>query len=132
MLCILFRWIEVHPSAETNRAKAPEAINLGAVMRRTEADMATVPCFGDAESCAIGDVCQLRSVLGEALRAFLAVLDRCTLADLVAPRRPPLCCSGSRQLVPPMPAPGRSCEEEMCRLNQRSLPNVSFPGRART
>ena len=50
--------------------------------------MATVPCFGDAESCAIGDVCQLRSVLGEALRAFLAVLDRYTLADLVAPRRP--------------------------------------------
>ena len=69
-------------------AKAPEAINLGAVIRRTEADMAMVPCFGDAESCAIGDVCQLRSVLGEALRAFLAVLDRYTLADLVAPRRP--------------------------------------------
>ena len=38
-------------------AKAPEAINLGAVIRRTEADMAMVPCFGDAESCAIGDVC---------------------------------------------------------------------------
>jgi Rrf2 family nitric oxide-sensitive transcriptional repressor len=68
-------------------AKPPEAINLGAVVGRTEADMAIVPCFGDAESCAIGDVCRLRSVLGEALRAFLAVLDRYTLADLVAPRR---------------------------------------------
>lgn len=71
-------------------AKPPEAINLGTVVRRTEADMAMVPCFADAQSCAIGDVCRLRSVLGEALDAFLAVLDRYSLADLVAPRRQPL------------------------------------------
>jgi len=63
------------------------AINLGAVVRRTEPDMELVACFGDLAPCAIGEACVLRSVLHEALTAFLAVLDRYTLADLIAPRQ---------------------------------------------
>jgi Rrf2 family nitric oxide-sensitive transcriptional repressor len=62
-------------------------INIGAVVRRTEPDLALVPCFADAGTCAIGGACVLQHALHEALAAFLAVLDRTTLADLVAPRR---------------------------------------------
>lgn len=64
---------------------APEAINLGTVVRRTEGDMELVPCFREPASCVIGGVCALERALGEALLAFLAVLDRYTLADLIAP-----------------------------------------------
>ena len=67
-------------------ARPAEAINLGAVVRRTEADLELVPCFGADAGCAIQPDCVLAGVLDEALRAFLAVLDRYTLADLLAPR----------------------------------------------
>jgi Rrf2 family nitric oxide-sensitive transcriptional repressor len=67
-------------------ARPSAAIKLGAVVRRSEADMALVPCFTDAATCAIGTGCSLTAVLTEALDAFLAVLDSYTLADLVAPR----------------------------------------------
>ncbi len=62
------------------------AINLGTVVRRTEVDMDLVACFDGGATCAISEVCVLQAVLHEALEAFLAVLDRTTLADLVAPR----------------------------------------------
>lgn len=68
-------------------AKPLESINLGAIVRRTEADMELVPCFDTTELCTIGRACTLRTVLRDALAAFLAVLDQYTLADLVAPRR---------------------------------------------
>ena len=67
--------------------KTPEAINLGAVVRRTEPDLALVACFGDVGTCPIDSACILSRTLQEALDAFLAVLDRYTLADLVAPRK---------------------------------------------
>jgi Rrf2 family nitric oxide-sensitive transcriptional repressor len=70
------------------RLRKPAAsINLGAVVRRTEPDMALVACFDDAETCAIGQACVLQGALHKALAAFLAVLDQYTLADLVSPRR---------------------------------------------
>lgn len=68
-------------------ARSPEYINLGATVRRTEADLALVPCFEQGGSCTIADNCVLSKVLQEALDAFLAVLDRYTLADLIAPRQ---------------------------------------------
>lgn len=67
--------------------KPAAAINLGAVVRRTEPDMDLVACFSDTETCTIGGACVLRTALHQALAAFLAVLDRYTLADLVAPRQ---------------------------------------------
>jgi Rrf2 family nitric oxide-sensitive transcriptional repressor len=67
--------------------KPPEKINLGAVVRRTEPDLTLVPCFDAAGACVIGEACVLQHALRAALTAFLAVLDRTTLADLVAPRR---------------------------------------------
>jgi Rrf2 family nitric oxide-sensitive transcriptional repressor len=72
-------------------ARRPEEIRVGEVVRSTEENMDLVECFDPASSqCAIEPVCGLRSVLHEALAAFLAVLDRYTLADLVARRRKPL------------------------------------------
>lgn len=63
-------------------AKPPGEIVVGAVVRLTEDDLALVECFGGG-ACAITASCRLRRVLGEALAAFLAVLDRYTLADLL-------------------------------------------------
>jgi len=64
-------------------AKPPEAINIGDVVRRTEAG-AFVECFeAGGGACRITGVCRLQGVLGEAVAAFHAVLHRYTLADLV-------------------------------------------------
>lgn len=68
-------------------ARAPEAINLGSVVRRTEPDLDLVACFGEGQHCVIQEGCVLQHALDEALQAFLGVLDRYTLADLVAPRQ---------------------------------------------
>jgi Rrf2 family transcriptional regulator, nitric oxide-sensitive transcriptional repressor len=67
-------------------AKPPEDINVGEVVARMEPDMELVACFGDSGICAIQPSCVLKGALAEALDAFTAVLDRYTLADLIAPR----------------------------------------------
>lgn len=68
-------------------AQAPAAINIGEVVRRCEDDMRIVECFDpETNTCPIASVCALPAVLDEALTAFLAVLDRYTLADLMVPR----------------------------------------------
>jgi Rrf2 family nitric oxide-sensitive transcriptional repressor len=63
-------------------ARPADEIVIGEVVRRTEEDLALVECFANGD-CAITGACQLRGILGEALAAFLAVLDRYTLADLI-------------------------------------------------
>jgi len=64
-------------------AKPPEAINIDDVVRRTEAG-AFVECLGEGGgACRITGLCRLQGVLGEAVAAFHAVLQRYTLADLV-------------------------------------------------
>jgi Rrf2 family transcriptional regulator, nitric oxide-sensitive transcriptional repressor len=63
--------------------KPTSEITVGAVIRQTEEDLALVECFAGG-ACAITAPCRLRRMLGEALAAFLAVLDRYTLADLLA------------------------------------------------
>jgi len=62
--------------------KPAAEITVGSVVRETEEDLALVECFANG-SCAITAPCRLRRVLGEALAAFLAVLDHYTLADLI-------------------------------------------------
>ena len=63
------------------------SIVLGEVVRQTEGAPVPTECFGLEQShCVIADRCRLRGVLGEAVRAFLAVLDRYTLEDLVVNR----------------------------------------------
>jgi Rrf2 family nitric oxide-sensitive transcriptional repressor len=67
-------------------ARPAEEINIGAVVRRSEADLEVMPCFGTQGDCVIKPECVLAAAVDEALRAFLAALDSYTLADLVRPR----------------------------------------------
>lgn len=64
-------------------AKRPSKICLGDVVRATEPDFALVECFSPENRCLITPRCRLKGVLKEALGAFMATLDRYTLADLV-------------------------------------------------
>lgn len=65
-------------------ARSAAQVTLGDVVRCTEPDLALVPCFEPIRAfCPIVPGCGLRSALDEARRAFLAVLDRYTLADLI-------------------------------------------------
>lgn len=74
--------------------RAPEDICIGDVVRHTEEDMALVACMAPSVPgekrqagawCLLAGGCHLRGVLGEAMGAFMAVLDRQTLADLLLP-----------------------------------------------
>jgi Rrf2 family transcriptional regulator, nitric oxide-sensitive transcriptional repressor len=67
--------------------KAAGAVGVGQVVRLMEPDMDIVPCFNDASGCVIEPACLLKGALAEARDAFLATLDRYTLADLAKPRR---------------------------------------------
>ncbi|MBK1615998.1 BadM/Rrf2 family transcriptional regulator [Rubrivivax gelatinosus] len=67
-------------------ARPAEAIVVGDIVRRTEGEAMPAECFGSGGGCVIAPSCRLRGVLGEAVDAFYAVLDRYTLEDLVANR----------------------------------------------
>lgn len=68
-------------------ARPAARINVGAVLRGAEGPAVPAACFdASAARCEIAPVCRLRGVLADAVDAFYAVLDRYTLADLVADR----------------------------------------------
>lgn len=63
-------------------------INIGEIVRGTEADTALVECFEPATShCRIENACALQGIFRQALEAFFASLDRYTLEDLLKPKR---------------------------------------------
>jgi len=65
-------------------AKEPGEINIGTVVRATEDNYALVECMGrDRNVCVVSSACGLRRPLEDALNAFLGVLDRYTLGDLM-------------------------------------------------
>lgn len=66
--------------------KPAAQIRIGEVIRFTEQDLAIVECMGAVSECRLTPACTLRGMLGEALQAFFAVLDRYTLADVVRQR----------------------------------------------
>jgi len=67
--------------------KSPADIVLGTVIRQTEDNLDLVECFNSETSrCPIAPACQLAGMMDEALSAFLAVLDRYTLADALTNR----------------------------------------------
>lgn len=69
-------------------ARKPSQINVGAVVRDMEEELAVLGCLQGSEGyCRIEGCCVLRSALRDATSAFLATLDRYTLADLIKPRR---------------------------------------------
>lgn len=69
-------------------ARPPEQTGLGAVVRSIEPDFAIVECFGPGSGCVLTGHCSLAHVVEYALDAFLAHLDRHTLADLLPGTRP--------------------------------------------
>lgn len=72
-------------------ARPAHEITIGEVVRRLEARHALVECFrADGGDCILNPGCRLKSRLKRAKEAFLADLDRSTLADCVAtPARKP-------------------------------------------
>lgn len=65
-------------------ARAPEDIRLGDVVALLEADQALVECFAaGANACTLIPRCRLKARLAHAEAAFLADLNRSTLADCV-------------------------------------------------
>jgi len=60
-------------------ARPAEQIVVGEVIRRTEDGFELFDCG----ACRVAPACGLTPVVNEALAAFLAVLDRYTLADLM-------------------------------------------------
>jgi Rrf2 family nitric oxide-sensitive transcriptional repressor len=78
-------YIEVRPgrSGGLTLARAPSEISLGQVFRVTEPDFHLVECFDrESNTCPIAPACGLKGVLFEAREAFMAVLDKYTLADI--------------------------------------------------
>lgn len=60
-------------------------INLGLVVRKTEPHFHVVECFqsGVVARCPIEPICGLKGIFAEAQSAFLHVLDRYSLSDLL-------------------------------------------------
>ncbi|MCG6656850.1 Rrf2 family transcriptional regulator [Halomonas campisalis] len=67
-----------------------EEVSLGELVRATEQELGLVECFRDSNECIITPACRLKPILNEALGAFMAVLDRYTLADMLGRRQPQL------------------------------------------
>ena len=68
-------------------AGKPDQINIGAVVRAMENTDEFVECqMGVNNNCIVTPVCGLKSVLNDAVEAFLKHLDQYTLADIVRNR----------------------------------------------
>ncbi|MCM3638355.1 Rrf2 family transcriptional regulator [Sporosarcina luteola] len=62
----------------------PEEIIVGELVRKTEDDFYLVECFReDGNQCILSSACRLKGALHEALAAYLAVLDKYTIADFL-------------------------------------------------
>jgi len=65
-------------------ARSPDKINMGHVVRHTEVTFDLVECFDLASNtCPIAAACFLKGALYEAQQAFMGVLDRYTLEDVL-------------------------------------------------
>ena len=65
------------PGGGFSLARDPAGISLGEVVRQTEPNLQPADCG----ACMFRAACGLKPILGDAMDAFLAVLDRRTLAD---------------------------------------------------
>ncbi|MCK6586224.1 MAG: Rrf2 family transcriptional regulator [Polyangiaceae bacterium] len=86
-------YLDVRPgrSGGLSLARSPSQIRVGDVIREMEPHMNLLECFNPAENtCPILPACALKSVLEEARDAFLAVLDKLTLADVIRQSSPNL------------------------------------------
>lgn len=65
-----------------NLAKPPGKIRLSEVVLAMEPSFHIAECFNPEGICAISPVCELQSILGSALKAFIKTLGDYTLADI--------------------------------------------------
>lgn len=66
-------------------ARAADKITLGEVVRASEGRLELNDCMSErGHVCAVGGKCGLGGALSQALDAFFVVLDRFTIADMVA------------------------------------------------
>jgi len=64
--------------------RPPADISLGWLFRQTEDNLALADCFqASGCDCPLAGKCRMTGILQEALKAFLAVLDRHTLSELL-------------------------------------------------
>jgi Rrf2 family transcriptional regulator, nitric oxide-sensitive transcriptional repressor len=64
-------------------ARPPSEILVGEVVRRTEDSLDLVECFDlPTNTCPLARACLLKAKLHEALAAYLAVLDACSIAEV--------------------------------------------------
>ncbi len=85
-------WVATRRGAGGGLALAvdPSSLTVGAVVRRLEDPQPLVECFrGDGGGCVLTPRCLLRHRLARAREAFLADLDRTTLADCLRPAAAP-------------------------------------------
>lgn len=75
------------PGGGITLARPASEINLATVVVDMEEDMNLVECFCADGKCVIKPVCRLRTVLREALAAYVAELERYSLEDLLEPRK---------------------------------------------
>ncbi|WP_110666291.1 Rrf2 family transcriptional regulator [Salinicola halophilus] len=67
-------------------ARPSDKIAIGPLVREIE-NLELLECFGANSTCPIDPACRLKGVLFEAQQAFLSVLDRYVLADLIENRQ---------------------------------------------
>ena len=67
-------------------ARPPSEIVIADVVRDMEDDLNLVECFCDDGKCVIKPMCELKSALSKALKAYLDTLEQYTLSDLLKPR----------------------------------------------
>ncbi|MBI1390039.1 MAG: Rrf2 family transcriptional regulator [bacterium] len=61
----------------------PKTVTIGEIVREMESHFIMVECFDlETNECRVSSVCKLKTILREALDAFMAVLDRYTLDEL--------------------------------------------------
>lgn len=84
--------------------KAPEDINIGAVVRQSESDFFMAECFDtDHNTCVLDGNCYLKVKLKEATEAYLQVLDGLTLARLLPRQKDGLADVQPLQFLPRAP-----------------------------
>jgi len=88
--------------------KVPADIRVGDVVRGAETDFRLVECFdASSDTCTLSPTCRLKGVLGSALQAYFAELDKVTLADIcepseALPKRGTPKAAGTRRAVTPI------------------------------
>ena len=97
-------------------------INIGAVVRATETDFNLVECFDpETNRCRLSSHCRLKGVLGRAMQAYLAELDRVTLADLMVTQPPATGLPGVSTVAAPRAGTSRRAAQPVAGL---PLPNL--------